>query len=75
VAAGLVPVGAGAVVGLAAAAIVARVFVTALPGLSPLDPLTYASVALLMTTCAASAGLIAAWRLRAVAPADVLRAE
>jgi hypothetical protein len=75
VASGLVPVGIGAVAGLGAAAVVARLFVTALPGLSTLDPLTYVSVALLMTACAAAAGFTAAWRLRAVAPADALRAE
>ncbi len=75
VAAGLAPVGIGAVAGLVVAAIAARLFSTALPGLSPLDPLTYASVAVLMTTCAAGAGLTAAWRLRTAAPADALRAE
>jgi predicted permease len=75
VAAGLVPVGVGAAAGLIAAAIVARVFVSALPGLSTLDPLTYVSVALLMTACAAGAGLTGAWRLRTVAPADALREE
>jgi hypothetical protein len=74
-AAGLVPVGLGAVAGLVASAIVSRLFVRALPGLNTLDPLTYASVALLMTACAAGAGLTAAWRLRTVAPADALRAE
>jgi predicted permease len=75
VAAGLVPVGIGAVTGLVVAAIVGRLFVTALPGLSTLDPVTYASVALLMPACATGAGLSAAWRLRTVAPADALRAE
>ena len=75
VAAGLVPVSIGAVTGLVVAAIVTRLFVTALPGLSTLDPLTYASVAMLMTTCAAGAGFTAAWRLRTATPADALRAE
>jgi len=44
VAAGLVPVLLGVGTGLLAAAIVARVFVSLLPGLRPLDPLTYGTV-------------------------------
>jgi predicted permease len=75
VAAGLIPVGIGAVTGFVAAALVARLLATALPGLSTLDPVTYASVALLMTACSAVAGLTGAWRLRGVAPAEALRAE
>jgi hypothetical protein len=75
VAAGLIPVGVGAATGLVVAAIVSRLFVTALPGLSTLDPLTYAGVGLLMVACAAGAALTGAWRLHNVAPADALRAE
>ena len=75
VAAGLLPVGIGATAGLIAAGIVARLFITALPGLSTLDPLTYAGVAVLMGACATAAGLTAAWRLRRLAPVDALRAE
>jgi hypothetical protein len=75
VAAGLVPVGIGAVPGFVVAAIISRLFVTALPGLSTLDPLTYAGVALLMAACAGAAGLSAAWRLRRMSPSDALRAE
>jgi ABC-type antimicrobial peptide transport system permease subunit len=68
------PVGIGAVAGLVVAAIAAVLFVTALPGLSTLDPLTYASVALLMVACAAAAGFTGAWRFRRIAPSDALRA-
>jgi putative ABC transport system permease protein len=75
VGAGLMPVSIGATAGLLVAALVARLFVAVLPGLSALDPLTYASVALLMVGCAAVAGLAAAWRLRHIAPGDALRAE
>ena len=64
-----------AVVGLVAAATIARVFVTVLPGLSTLDPATYAGVAMLMTGCASAAGLMGAWRLRHIAPSEALRAE
>jgi ABC-type antimicrobial peptide transport system permease subunit len=75
VAAGLVPVGAGALAGLVLAAVVAHVFISVLPGLSAQDPFTYAGVAGLMLGCATAAGLAAAWRLRAVAPAEALRSE
>jgi hypothetical protein len=75
VAAGLKPVAIGAGTGLLCAGIVAHVFVSLLPGLSALDPATYASVALLMITCAAASGLAAAWRLHRVTPGDALRAE
>lgn len=75
VVAGVVPVAIGAAAGLVAAALVARVFVALLPGLSALDPLTYTSVGLLMIGCATLSGLGAAWRLRRIAPADALRAD
>jgi hypothetical protein len=75
VATGLAPVTVGATIGLIVAAFVARIFVSALPGLSVLDPLTYAGVALLMMGCAAVAGLTGAWRLRRISPSDALRAE
>jgi predicted permease len=75
VVAGLVPVAIGVAAGLVAAALVARVFVALLPGLSALDPLTYTSVGLLMIGGATLSGLGAAWRLRSIAPADALRAE
>jgi len=75
VAAGVTPVSIGAVIGLLLAAVVTRVFVALLPGVSALDPLTYASVGLLMISCAAAAALAGAWRLRRLAPSDALRAE
>ena len=75
VSAGLVPVAIGAVAGLIAAALVARLFATMLPGLSPLDPLTYLGVVVLLAACATAAGLVAAWRLRSLAPIEALRAE
>jgi hypothetical protein len=75
IAAGLVPVTVGATIGVIAAAVVARLFVSALPGLSVLDPLTYTAVALLMVACAAGAGFTGAWRFRRIGPSDALRAE
>jgi ABC-type antimicrobial peptide transport system permease subunit len=54
---------------------VARVFTSLLAGLSALDPLTYAAVAVTMLSSAALAGLGAAWRLRRMTPTDALRAN
>ena len=62
-------------IGLIAAALVARVSVSMLPGLSALDAATYVTVALLMIGCAAVSGLSAAWRLRRLSPAEALRAD
>ena len=74
-AAALAPVTLGAAAGLVFAALVARLFTSLLTGLSALDPLTYAGVAVTMLGCAALAGLGAAWRLRRVVPVDALRTE
>jgi putative ABC transport system permease protein len=73
--AALVPVTIGVVFGLIVAALVARMFTSLLTGLSALDPLTYATVAMTMLGCAALAGLGAAWRLRRMMPTDALRTE
>jgi ABC-type lipoprotein release transport system permease subunit len=74
-AAGLTPVATGTGIGLLAAALVARVSVSLLPGLGVLEARTYAAVAVMMICCAAGAGLSAAWRLRRLSPAEALRAE
>jgi predicted permease len=74
-AAGLTPVATGTGIGLLAAALVARVSMSMLPGLSALDVPTYTVVALLMIGCAVVAGLSAAWRLRRLSPVEALRAE
>jgi len=73
--AALMPVTFGVAAGLIVAALVARMFTSLLTGLSALDPLTYATVALTMLGCATLAGLGAAWRLRRMTPSDALRAE
>jgi predicted permease len=73
--AALAPVALGVTVGLLAAALVARVFTSLLAGLSALDPLTYAAVAVTMLSSAVLAGLGAAWRLRRMTPTDALRAN
>jgi len=74
-AAGLAPVATGTAIGLLAAALVARLSLSMLPGLSALDSPTYAAVAVLMILCATGSGLVAAWRLRRLSPAEALRAE
>ena len=73
--AGLGPVSLGAIVGLIAAGLVSRLFVAILPGLSLLDPLSYLAATLLMVGASAVASIAAAWRLRHLSPANVLRAQ
>ena len=74
-AAALVPVSVGVAGGLFLAALVARVFTSLLAGLSSLDPLTYATVAIAMLGCSTLAGVAAAWPLRRMLPGDALRAN
>jgi hypothetical protein len=75
VAAGLGPVAIGVAAGLVLAALVARVFVAWLPGVSALDAPTYTGVAVLLIGSATAAGFAGGWRLRRIAPADALKAE
>jgi len=74
-AAGIVPVAVGTVAGLIAAAAVARVFASYIPGVSRFDPTTYVLVAVSVMACATIAGLSAAWRLKRLVPGDALRAD
>jgi len=46
-----------------------------LTGISALDGVTYAGVALMTMGCTAVAALAASWRLRRTNPADALRAS
>ena len=71
----LVPVVVGVAAGLLCAGGISRLFKSLLTGLSALDALTYVTVAALMLSCAALAALAAAWRLRRLAPTEVLRAN
>lgn len=71
--AALMPVSIGVGGGLLCAAWLSRVFTSLLTGLSALDAVTYAVVGTTMLCSAASAALAAAWRLRRMTPADVLR--
>ncbi len=72
---GLTLAGAGAVVGLAAAAGLTRLMSTLLFGISPLDPATYAGVALLLIGAAVLASYIPARRATKIDPVEALRAE
>jgi len=65
----------GALVGLAASAALSRTISTFLFGVEPLDPVTFASVGLLLALTAALATLAPAWRATRVNPANAFRNE
>jgi putative ABC transport system permease protein len=68
-------VGAGLLLGLAAAAGLSRVIASMLYETDPVDPLTFAAVALLLLTTAWVAVLVPARRALRVSPMTALRAE
>ncbi|HET9767315.1 MAG TPA: ABC transporter permease, partial [Thermoanaerobaculia bacterium] len=67
--------GAGLVLGLAAAVVLARVLAGRLFGVSAHDPATFASVAALLALAALAAGYVPARRAARVAPASSLRGD
>ncbi|HET6220056.1 MAG TPA: ABC transporter permease, partial [Acidobacteriaceae bacterium] len=67
--------GIGIVIGLGAAAAVARLMRTLLFGVSPLDPLSFAAVPLILAVAAALASFLPACRVAAINPVDALKAE
>jgi ABC-type lipoprotein release transport system permease subunit len=67
--------GFGVILGLAGAAIATRAIAAMLFGISALDPITYASVVVLVTCVAAMASGVPAWRAVRVDPAATLRSE
>ncbi len=73
--AALVPVAVGLVIGLGLSALVAQLFTSALVGVGALDPWAYSAIAAAMLGGAALAALMAAWRLRRIAPIDALRSH
>lgn len=73
--AGLVPVVIGTGLGLIASAWLTRYAASLIYGISRLDPVTYGGVSVVMIGAAAIAGLLAAWRIRRIAPVEALRAE
>ena len=68
-------VGLGLVLGVTAAFGAGRLIATLLFDVSPVDPLTYASVAVILATAALLASLLPARRAAHVDPIDALRAE
>lgn len=67
--------GSGVVLGLVAAAGLMRLMKSVLFGVSPLDPLTYAAVPILLIVAAVLASYLPACRAASVDPAEALRTE
>jgi ABC-type antimicrobial peptide transport system permease subunit len=72
---GLVLAGIGLVCGLAGALGLTRLMSALLFEVSPLDPVTYGAVALILAAAAFLASYLPAQRATTVAPIDCLRAE
>ena len=72
---GLAMAGTGVLIGLGSAAILMRLMKSLLFGISPLDPLTYASVPIVLVAAAVLASYLPARRAAAVDPTEALRAE
>jgi putative ABC transport system permease protein len=70
---GMTPVAIGIALGLAGAAALARVMRSLLFGVDPLDPLTFAAVALTLSIVALAACYLPARRAMTVDPAATLR--
>jgi putative ABC transport system permease protein len=68
-------IAAGALIGLAAAAMLGRSISTFLFGVQPLDPLTFASVAIVLALTAAIAAAAPALRAARVDPVEAFRTE
>jgi predicted permease len=67
--------GIGVVIGLGVAAVLVRLMKTLLFGISPLDPLTFLAVPLILAAAAALASYLPARRAAGVDPVEALRAE
>jgi ABC-type antimicrobial peptide transport system permease subunit len=72
---GLALAGAGTLIGLAAAAGLTRLMKSVLFGISPVDPLTYTAVPLVLIAATVLASYLPARQAAAVDPAETLRAE
>ncbi len=72
---GLALAGTGAALGAGAAIGLTRLMKALLFGISPLDPLTYATVTMVLVAAAALASYLPARRAAAVDPVETLRAE
>ena len=67
--------GIGVVIGLGTSAAVGRMLRTLLFGVSPLDPLSFAAVPLVLAAASVLASLVPASRIAAINPADALKDE
>jgi predicted permease len=67
--------GIGVVLGLGAAVVLARTMRTLLFGVSPLDPLSFAAVPLILAVATALASFLPASRVASINPADALKNE
>jgi predicted permease len=67
--------GIGVVLGLGAAVVLARTMRTLLFGVSPLDPLSFAAVPLILAVATAFASFLPASRVASINPADALKNE
>ncbi|MPY90674.1 MAG: FtsX-like permease family protein [Luteitalea sp.] len=65
----------GAVIGLALSTVMGRLLATMLVGVQPLDPMTFASVTIVLTFTAAVSIAGPAWRATRIDPAVALRGE
>jgi ABC-type lipoprotein release transport system permease subunit len=65
----------GLIVGMAAAALMTRLMQSALFGVEPLDPLSFAAAPLALLPVAISAALLPALRAASTDPAEALRCE
>jgi ABC-type antimicrobial peptide transport system permease subunit len=72
---GLALAGIGVSIGLVAAVALMRLMKSLLFGISPLDPLTYVAVPLVLVTAAVLASYLPARRAAAVDPVEALKAE
>jgi putative ABC transport system permease protein len=68
-------IGGGAVVGLVGAGLLSRLMVAMLFGVQPSDPVTFATVALVVVAGALASAIGPAWRAARVDPATALRSE
>ena len=71
----LVLTGIGVVIGLSAAAGLTRLMSTLLYGITPLDPMTYIAVPLLLLTATVLASYVPAWRAASIDPVEALKAD
>ncbi|PYR18011.1 MAG: hypothetical protein DMF94_21645 [Acidobacteria bacterium] len=72
---GLVLAGAGVVIGLLVATALTRLLSSMLFGVSPLDPVTYTAVPIILAMAAALASYVSVHRATAVDPLEALKAE